>query len=119
MGIVNDTAYERLLDRLEGVRRNGTGAMARCPAHDDHTPSLSLKAIEGRVLIHCHAGCDPRDILAALDMGWADLFDEPIGATYRYDNGRVVHRTPAKRFRQSGNTNGTADCTAGPRSKPP
>jgi hypothetical protein len=82
--------------------------MARCPAHEDHDPSLSLRPIEGQVLIYCHAGCDTRDVLAALGMGWADLYDNPRGAEYRYDDGRVVHRTPAKAFRQSGNTTGTA-----------
>jgi hypothetical protein len=45
-------------------------------------------------------------------MGWVDLFDNPRGVDYRYDNGRVVHRTPAKTFRQSGNTNGTHSYTA-------
>jgi hypothetical protein len=48
-------------------------------------------------------------VLAALDLGWADLYDDPRGATYKYDNGRVVHRTPTKRFHQSGNTSGAAE----------
>jgi hypothetical protein len=41
--------------------------MARCPAHDDRTPSLAItQTREGRVLVYCHAGCDQRDVLAAL-----------------------------------------------------
>ena len=41
---------------------------ARCPCHDDHLPSLSLSDGDepGRILVHCFAGCDRRDILAAL-----------------------------------------------------
>ncbi|MFG1288424.1 DUF7146 domain-containing protein [Xanthobacter versatilis] len=41
--------------------------MARCPAHDDTTPSLSISAGKwGKVLVRCHAGCDQRDVIAAL-----------------------------------------------------
>jgi putative DNA primase/helicase len=41
---------------------------ARCPCHDDRLPSLSLSDGDepGRVLVHCFAGCDRRNILAAL-----------------------------------------------------
>jgi hypothetical protein len=102
------TAYERILDRLDGVRRTGVRAMARCPVHEDRTPSLSVRRIEGSVLIHCHAGCHVDDVLAAVGLVKADLYDEPRGATYRYDDGRIVHRTPDKRFRQSSNTRGAA-----------
>jgi putative DNA primase/helicase len=50
------TAYERILDLLEGVKRRGNKAMARCPAHHDRNPSLSLKAIEGKVLVQLRPG---------------------------------------------------------------
>ena len=49
-----------------GGRRVGAGWMARCPAHDDRKPSLSIRDIDGKVLVHCHAGCDHRDVIAAL-----------------------------------------------------
>jgi 5S rRNA maturation endonuclease (ribonuclease M5) len=100
------TAYERLIDALGDQLGpvNGVKARARCPAHDGvSNTSLAITAIEGRILVHCHAGCDTVDVLAALDLTWADLFDNPNGAVYRYDNGRTVHRTPDKKFRQ-GNT---------------
>jgi AAA domain len=106
--MADPTAYERLLDRLNGVRRTGDRAMARCPAHQDGRPSLSLRATEGQTLLWCFAGCAAEDVLAALGLGLADLYDEPRGATYRYDDGRTVHRSPGKRFRQSGNTTGRA-----------
>jgi putative DNA primase/helicase len=38
-----------------------------CPAHDDSEPSLSITdAGDGRVLVHCHAGCEQKDVIAAL-----------------------------------------------------
>jgi putative DNA primase/helicase len=61
--------------RALGGRNVGQGWTARCPAHDDRTPSLSIRdSDEDKVLVHCHAGCDQRDVIAALkEQGlWAD-----------------------------------------------
>jgi putative DNA primase/helicase len=45
----------------------GGGWMARCPAHDDRKPSLSIcDASNGKVLVRCHAGCDQERVIAAL-----------------------------------------------------
>jgi hypothetical protein len=65
-----------LLDRLDRVRRTGDGRwLARCPAHDDRGPSLSVReTADGRVLLHCFAGCEVADVLAALGYTWADLY---------------------------------------------
>ncbi len=53
--------------RALGGRRAGATWMARCPAHDDSSPSLSISAgTNGKVLVRCHAGCDQRDVIAAL-----------------------------------------------------
>ena len=42
-----------------GGRKAGGGWTARCPAHDDRTPSLSIRdADDNKVLVRCHAGCD-------------------------------------------------------------
>jgi 5S rRNA maturation endonuclease (ribonuclease M5) len=40
--------------------------MAPCPAHEDRNPSLSIREIDGKVLLHCHAGCSQRDVIEAL-----------------------------------------------------
>ena len=41
--------------------------MARCPAHEDRKPSLSISSgKDGKVLVRCHAGCDQRDVIAIL-----------------------------------------------------
>lgn len=53
--------------RALGGRKTGRSWMARCPAHDDHVPSLSIAAVaNGKVLVRCHAGCDQRDVINAL-----------------------------------------------------
>ena len=71
-----DSPIERLLARLEKVRANGRDRwMACCPAHGDSSPSLSIKEAEdGRVLVHCFAGCEAGDVVAAVGLTLADLF---------------------------------------------
>jgi len=50
-----------------GGRKAGSGWSARCPAHDDRTPSLSLRdSGDGKVLVRCHAGCDQDEVIAHL-----------------------------------------------------
>jgi hypothetical protein len=50
-----------------GGRKAGGGWTARCPAHDDHTPSLSIcDADDGKVLIRCHAGCGQEQVISIL-----------------------------------------------------
>jgi hypothetical protein len=104
------TAYERLIDALRDNGRTVTvrdsTTMAQCPAHNDGRPSLSLRSIDGQVLLYCHAGCTADDVTAALNLTMADLFDDRQGARYEYPDGRTVVRTPEKRFTQRGNTKG-------------
>jgi hypothetical protein len=57
-----------------GGRKVGSGWMARCPAHNDHTPSLSLRdKNNGKVLVRCHAGCTQDEVIATLKASglWA------------------------------------------------
>lgn len=50
-----------------GGRKAGSGWSARCPVHDDRTPSLSLRDTgDGKVLVRCHAGCDQDEVIAHL-----------------------------------------------------
>ena len=63
-----------LVERLH-AKRSGDGWKAKCPAHDDRDPSLSIReGSDGRALIKCHAGCQTNDILAAIDLKPRDLF---------------------------------------------
>ena len=69
---------EDVLQRLEGVRPRGAGKWsARCPAHEDKSPSLSIaEGNDGRILLHDFAGCSPLNIVAALNLGLKDLFTD-------------------------------------------
>jgi hypothetical protein len=67
-------SLEAVLARLRGVRPNTTGYMALCPAHADKRPSLSLRHINGRILIFCFAGCPVESICGALGIRVRDLF---------------------------------------------
>ncbi len=107
------SAVDKILQRLEGVKTTPSGWTARCPAHDDRKPSLSIKkGDDGRVLVHCHAGCTPDSVVARLGLTLADLQPEQRGewtpygraaATYDYVDERgvllfQVCRTETKQF---------------------
>jgi len=63
-----DLPYEELCGRL-GVTPKGDSMMARCPAHDDKNPSLSLtRSEDGTAIVHCFAGCDWREVSEALGV---------------------------------------------------
>lgn len=69
-----------LLDRLDRVKQTGAGRwIACCPAHDDKSPSLSIRETEdGRILLHDFAGCDTASVLAALGWSLSDLFPDKL-----------------------------------------
>ena len=64
-----------LLSRLDKVKPAGPSKwIACCPAHADKHPSLSiLEKEDGRVLIHCFAGCPVQDVLGAAAVDMAEL----------------------------------------------
>lgn len=63
-------SLDDVLVALDGVRKCGDGYVARCPAHHDRQPSLSVGlGDDGRtILLHCHAGCTFEQIRAALPL---------------------------------------------------
>jgi len=69
---------DTLLARLEVVRQTKPNHWtARCPAHDDNTPSLSIKLEDnGKISIHDHGGCGAIDVLYAIGMEFTDLYPE-------------------------------------------
>jgi len=89
------------------------GNQWNCPAHEDRTPSLSVTERDGKVLVHCFAGCAPEDVIGALGLTWSDLVgdderrssDRAIVETYQYEEEsggllfQVVRFAP-KDFRQ-------------------
>ncbi|MBK60362.1 MAG: hypothetical protein CML01_16450 [Pseudomonas sp.] len=73
-----------LLERLKGVKKNGERYAALCPAHRDNSPSLSLsRGRDGRALVHCYAGCETRDVLAAVGFELRDMFFDNLSLEQR------------------------------------
>ena len=65
----------QLLDRLDRVQGKNGKWMARCPAHDDRGPSLSIgEGDKGSVLIHCFAGCSAEAVMNSVGLELSDLF---------------------------------------------
>ena len=106
-----------ILSRLQGVRPQGDQWEAQCPAHDDQRASLSVsRGADGRVLLHCHAGCSPIQVVQALGLRMGALFpprerrrpapgQDRIVATYDYLDAEgtllfQVVRFEPKSFRQ-------------------
>jgi hypothetical protein len=67
---------EALISRLEKCKRTGNGSwVACCPAHGDKHPSLTIRETEdGRVLVHCFAGCDVEQVIGAVGLDFDALF---------------------------------------------
>jgi hypothetical protein len=74
---LSSSAFERV---ERALREYGSRRTSRrdwnCPAHDDHTPSLSVNQGERGVVLHCHAGCSVNEVAEALGLELTDLFDE-------------------------------------------
>ena len=65
---------ETVLSRLKKVKKTGQGKyIAVCPSHEDKSPSLGIKAVDDRILLHCFAGCETTDVLGALDLKFEDI----------------------------------------------
>lgn len=102
------TAAE-IAQRLHG-RKSGNSYLALCPSHDDRNPSLSLRDADGKVLVHCHAGCDQNTVIEALKkLGfWPEQKSHQgkmIACTYDYTDeaGKLLYqvvRTEPKGFFQ-------------------
>lgn len=108
-----DPVAEHVLPKIDGPwRRNGDGWLARCPAHDDKTPSLSVHTRGHKTLVYCHAGCEFTAVVHAVGLDPDGLFhdDRQRGAgvpvaeyTYTDEHGTplfIVERLFPKSFRQ-------------------
>lgn len=85
--------------------------MALCPGHDDLNRSLSVKQVNGKILVKCFAGCKLVDILKPLVLEPKDLFlnspgvrtklaHRTIEAVYHYDGFEVVRTNPKGFFQR-------------------
>ena len=105
---------DEFLDSLENVRKDANGWNARCPLHDDAKNSLSVSlGNDGKLLIHCHAGCNTPQILYQCGLTMRELFPDhgrrksrgEIVAEYDYcdESGKLlfqVVRLKPKNFQQ-------------------
>ncbi len=80
------TKISYFLDKLQGAKRTKPGRwIAKCPAHADKSPSLSItETSNGDVLLYCFAGCQFGDILAALNLQASDCYANPRVGTRQY-----------------------------------
>jgi hypothetical protein len=87
------SAGAKIVDRLDKAREVGPGRwLACCPAHQDRSPSLSIReADDGRVLLHCFAGCNTEDVVSALGLTLTDLFE----ASHDHRSAQTHSRIPA------------------------
>ena len=99
------TPIETVREALEGVRKSGSGWSAKCPAHEDRAPSLSIsEGDDGRVLLFCHAGCPFAAIVRAAGLEEGDLFPKAdengkrIVAEYAYTDETGAELFRAVRF---------------------
>lgn len=68
---------DRVLNRVDQPKRTATGWMARCPGHDDRSPSLTItEGDNGVVLLHDFAGCQLHEIVAGMGLEVSDLFPD-------------------------------------------
>lgn len=100
---------QELIQRFKISRRNGPDSyQCICPAHQDKQASLTITQKDGKLLLHCHAGCDTQTILEEVGLTFQDLgnyqppklreklefaFGKPIEAIYDYrdEKGRYLY----------------------------
>ncbi len=101
-------AFTQLLD---GVKQTRRGYQARCPAHGDRSPSLSIREAEdGRILLHCFAGCRAQEICEALRLPFRELFGQAVQDTTQVRLARQQReREQRKRERVQRTLNVSAD----------
>jgi hypothetical protein len=91
------SAAAKVLDRLQRVRATSTNTwLASCPTgahkHGDRSRGLSVRATDDRVLIFCHAGCGAIDVVEALGLTLADLYDRPAEHRRNASHSRIPAR---------------------------
>ena len=91
---------EAIINALGG---SATTGMCKCPAHDDHKPSLHVTARNGKVLVKCHAGCSQEAVIGALKSQglWPtrDMTERPVSA--RQDDDDKERREKIERRRKA------------------
>ena len=88
------TPVERILAKLPDAKKTAKGWSARCPAHEDRRASLSISQSDnGGALLHCHAGCAPASVVAAVGLTLADLMPTVVNSVNVNGNARRPKKT--------------------------
>ncbi len=100
---------EDILGKLQGVRKNGNGWTALCPAHDDKNASLSISGSDnGATLLKCFAGCPTQRIVESINLKMSDLF---LTGNKQPSGRRVSSEAPASK-RKRGKLHATPEAAA-------
>lgn len=67
-----------ILSTLNGVKRTGQDKwVAKCPSHEDRTASLAIRELgDGRLLLHCFAGCNVQEVVSSVGLRLSDLYPQ-------------------------------------------
>lgn len=86
---------EKLRQRLELIQTSDRQWEAKCPAHDDNRESLCVGQLtgDGKLGIKCQAGCETKDVLAAIGLGLSDLFPARRDSESKSRKQAVIDRT--------------------------
>ena len=87
--------FEFVLSHFRVAHRHGDTAQCFCPIHRDKTASLTVTKKIDRIVVFCHAGCQTKDVLAAVGLTMKDLFlaNKPQGSSWqRYVESREKRR---------------------------
>lgn len=64
----------QLAKRLRAKKIGKGKWLAKCPAHSDHKPSLSVREGKEAIMINCFSGCGKKAVLSALGLTFRDLW---------------------------------------------
>ena len=86
---------DNIVSRLFKAKKTGSDSwVACCPIHDDKNPSMTVREAEnGKILIHCFAGCEINDILASIGLTIQDVM--PDSAPDELRRSRKIPFSPA------------------------
>lgn len=84
---------QELITYFEVARKNSNASyQCKCPVHKDDKASLTITDRGGKLLLHCHAGCDTGSILGAVGLSFKDLGNyEPPKWRERLEYGQKKH----------------------------
>tara|TARA_E500000331_G_scaffold266287_1_gene257588 strand:- start:491 stop:2677 length:2187 start_codon:yes stop_codon:yes gene_type:complete len=69
--------FQRILDQTDAKSINGDNQyIGLCPAHDDDSPSFSIKMNDEKILMNCFAGCSFDQICSSLGIQKSETFNQ-------------------------------------------